>query len=110
MFCVNGQWGKTLPTCIPAKNMCRKRPWSSIPNGFLLTLKRMELKNEYNYRDPPEEFPVFLSANYACYAGFKFQQYRNIELKSVSNQVLVTQSVSCVDEDRWEFSPNCVRA
>ena len=108
VFCVNGQWDRNIPLCTPSKNVCKKRPWSAIPNGFLLTLKRVDYQNEIDYTRS-ENATVMISANYACYPGFRFEQYKNIELKSMNNQVVVTQSVSCVNEESWEFSPNCVR-
>ena len=108
VFCINGQWEKNIPECRPMKNVCKKRPWSAIPNGFLLSLKRVDFRNELDYGDKYDNVTVLLSAGYSCFPNFKFQINRNIELKSVGTQVLVAQNVNCVGEEAWEFVPRCI--
>ena len=79
-----------------------------IDNGFLISLTRVDIKNETDYNNF-REYPIFLTASYACHSGFVFNVKDKPETKVISGQNISYLNQTCTDVDVWDRKLNCIK-
>lgn len=108
IYCINYKWQNRQPVCVLKKNICVNRPPILFENSKLVSLKKVRIEFEHNYTNSTNFFH-YTEAMYACLPGFRYADLNNIEFKYFHRILVPYKKIICIEPDKWESIPECVK-
>jgi hypothetical protein len=106
--CIDGKWEEELPICNIIREICTIHPWNVTTNAKILAAYKIEFKHEINYHKY-ENITTYIAASYYCKEGFHFHDKHKIGYKAAKNALVAYKNITCIDREKWESPPECIR-